>query len=164
MNTEKTRRGSCPRCNGRTIQHYVAGMPNFDAYTDDDGNMPDWIHLTGCVILPGPSSDRSCDNCGLRWNSWLKPRLVFSTWRELREHLEVDSNGAANDWVRRMIGVRTLISTFPEVDDPDGTIAVQNGDVSRSFHFPFMHAEWESELLEVYDAVLKRDGAFLGWM
>lgn len=163
MKSSKIRRGSCPRCNGRKVQHYVHGMPIFDAFTNDDGNVPDWIHFAGCVIYQGPSFDRSCDGCSLRWNSWLDPRLVFSTWRELRDYLEVRTNDAADEWLRTKVVARTHISPFPNLDDPNGKVEVRNGVARRSLRFPFTHAEWESALLEVFDAVLERGGGVFEW-
>lgn len=163
MKTPKIRRGSCPRCNGRKIQHYVHGMPIFDAFTDDEGNVHDWIHFGGCVIYPGPSYDRSCDGCGLRWNGWSEPHLVFSTWRELRDYLEVRTNAEADVWLRENVIALTRISPFPKLDDPNGKVGVRNGITHRSLHFPFTHAEWESALLEVFGAALERAGGVFDW-
>ena len=153
MKAPKIRRGSCPRCNGRKVQHYVHGMPIFDAFADEDGNVPDWIHFAGCVIYPGPSFDRSCDRCGLRWNGWSDPRLVFSTWRELRTYLDVRFNDEMDAWLHENVAQGTRISRYPKLDDPQGKVDVWNGTAHRTLHFPFTQAEWESTLLEVYGEV-----------
>jgi hypothetical protein len=151
------RRGSCPRCNGRKIQHYVHGLPAIEAFTDDEGNVPNWIHFAGCVIFPGPSFDRSCDACGLRWNSWLSPRQVFATWREARDYLDFGTNGEAENWLRLNVA-GTRISSFPRLDDPDGRVILSNGRVRKTLRFPLMHSEWESALLEIFDASLEQSG------
>jgi hypothetical protein len=163
VKSPRIRRGSCPRCNGRKIQHYVHGMPVFDAFADGDGNVPDWIHFAGCVISPGPSCDRSCDRCGLHWNGWLDPRRVFSTWRELRNYLEVRSNSELATWLRENVIHGTRISPFPKLDDPHGKVDVRNGTTHRRLHFPFTHAEWESTLLELYREVQDAGRGDFSW-
>src|SRR4051794_22301179 len=89
-----------------------------DAFTDEDGDVPNCIHFAGCVIYPGTSFDRSCDRCGLHWNRWLDPRLVFSTWRELRNYLEVRSNDQLDTWLRENVMLGTRVSPFPKARRP----------------------------------------------
>lgn len=67
MRSPHNTRGSCPRCNGREVQHYIYGLPDIDTFADAEGNVPVWIHFAGCLMSQGASFDRSCDTCGLQW-------------------------------------------------------------------------------------------------
>lgn len=161
MNTNRIRRGSCPRCNGRKIQHYIAGLPDFSAFVDEEGNIPEWINFSGCDIWPGPHYDRSCDACGLRWNSWSEARAVYSTWRDVRDEMGVETNGQADWWLQEHVAPTTLIHPFPRLDDPRAKIDVWNGISHKTLRFPFTHAEWESTLLDVCDEATERRRAVL---
>lgn len=163
MSTTKIRRGSCPRCNGRKIEHYVLGFPDIGAFLDDEGIVPEWIHFAGCVVGPGPSFDRSCEACGLRWTSWSDSRSVFSTWRDVRDHMGVDTNNQASEWLGRHVAPMTLISPFPKLDDPSGKVDVWNGIAHKTLRFPFTRAEWESTLLDIFDEAMERVGGDFDW-
>jgi hypothetical protein len=152
------RRGSCPRCKAKA-RHHVRGLPDIGALGDEDGNLPDWIDLEGCLIEPGPSFDRSCDSCGLRWCSWSRPRALFSTWRDVLDHLGVETNEQANEWLGHHVWPTTSVSPFPEIDDPSAKIELQNGIAHKTLRFPFMHAEWDSTLLDLFDEARERTGA-----
>jgi hypothetical protein len=147
--TSTIRRGTCPRCNSRTIRHYVLGFPEIGSLVDATGDLPAWIELTGCVIDPGPSFDRECEDCGLRWTSWSGARAVVSTWRELRDRLGLASNSEANDWLGQLLA-STVVASFPTLDDPQGSIVVRAGTARRSLRFPFRYAEWESTLIDLF--------------
>jgi hypothetical protein len=163
LNTNKIRRGSCPRCNGRKIQHHIAGMPDFSAFVDAEDNIPEWINFSGCVIGPGPHYDRSCDACGLRWNSWSEPRAIYSTWRDVRDEMGVETNGQAVRWLEEHIAPMTLIDPFPRLDDPRAKIDIWNGITHKTLRFPFTHAEWESTLLDVSDDATARLHGVRSW-
>ena len=146
-----TRRGRCPRCNSRTIRHYVPGFPDFESLGDAAGNLPAWMQFTGCVVDPGPSFTRECEDCGLRWTSWSGARAVLSTWRELRDRIGVATNSEAIDWLERQMLAPTLIARFPTLDDPQGEVVVRHGATRSSLHFPFSYAEWESSLIDLFE-------------
>ena len=152
----RTRRGSCPRCNGRRIHHYVHGFPELETVVDEDGDLPGWVHLTGCVVDPGPVFDRACQDCGLRWTTGSGARAVISTWRELRERIGVETNGEANDWLEGRLLAPTVIAHFPPLDDPDGTLDLRQGAAHTSLRFPFTYAEWESALIDLFEESLRR--------
>jgi len=154
--TSTTRRGRCPRCNSRTIRHYVHGFPDFGGLVDTDGNLPAWIQFTGCVIGRGPSFDRDCESCGLRWTSGSGARVVVSTWRELRDRIGVETNSEVNDWLERQLLGSTCTVSFPALDDPQAEIVVRHGTTHRTLHFPFKLAEWESALIDLFEESSRR--------
>jgi hypothetical protein len=150
------RRGSCPRCNSRAIRHYVPGLPDLESLVDAAGELPAWVQLTGCVIDPGPSFDRECEGCGLRWTAWSGARAVVSSWRELSDRIGVTTNSEAVDWLERQLLTPSVIARFPALDDPQGEIVVRNGTARRSLHFPFSYAEWESALIDLFEEPSRR--------
>jgi hypothetical protein len=156
LKTNRIRRGSCPRCTGRKIQHYIGGLPDFSVFVDDAGNIPEWINFSGCIIWQGPTYDRSCDACGLRWTSWSEPRTFYSTWRDVRDQMGVETNGEANNWLEEHVAPMTLIHPFPRLDDSRAKIHIWNGNTHKTLRFPFRHADWESTLLDVFDESTER--------
>jgi hypothetical protein len=156
--TSGPKRGSCPRCKGRTIRHYVHGFADITALVDADGRLPPWIHLTGCLIEPGPPFDRACGACGLRWTSWPGAGSTLVTWRELRHLMGLTTNSQASDWLERHVLASTYIARFPALDDPEGRVVVRHGPTRRSLRFPFTYAEWQSTLIDLFEESTQRHG------
>lgn len=163
MSRTRIRRGRCPRCNGRKIQHYIAGMPNLGALVGDDGQIPEWVNFSGCEVWSGPQFDRACDACALRWNSWSAPRRVHTTWRELRFEMGAQTNKEADEWLAEHVARTASIRPFPKLDDPEAKFTIWNGTTRKNLHFPFTHAEWESTLLDVSDEPTLRSEVARSW-
>ena len=141
------RRGRCPRCQGRSIHHFVPGFPDLESLVDEAGDLLPWVHLTGCVMDPGPFVDRQCEDCGLRWTSGPGVRVIVSTWRQLRELIGVASNREANDWLDQQVPTSSFVAPFPALDDPHGDLVIRHGAVRKRLRFPFTLAEWQSLLI-----------------
>ncbi|HEX4687407.1 MAG TPA: hypothetical protein VH228_11545 [Nocardioides sp.] len=162
MGSTKIRQGTCPRCRAKA-RHHVRGFPDIGELGDEEGNLPDWISLEGCLMVPGPSFDRSCEACGLRWSSRDQPRAIFVTWRDVLAYLEVESNEQANEWLRDHIWPTATISRFPDLHDAHGNVEVLNGDLHKTLHFPLLHAEWQSALLDIFDDAVERNDGVPDW-